>query len=354
MTRALVTLDGRALRWKAVSISRSLDAFVGAASVTVPLTAEKVVPGPRLQVTLPGQGTAPPENLLVGFVDAVSGSGDVNGGEVRLEARDRTADLVDGRPVDAIRAWYDATLLGVARDILRPYGLRLVDRVDAASVRLPFLVADPGETDHELLERACRTAAVLLSTTPAGHVVLGRPDRAAAGAELRTGPGGRILSYTWSVDHSQRFRRLKMVGQGSIARLGPGAQARPVGLVEDLAVRPQREAVRLAPNGTTTEELEVLAAYTVQLARARSSSLTVTVPGWRVTPGGAVWRPGLVVPVTIREAGIEGELLVAAVDLEDGDQGEIARLGLVAPDAYEIDPTEAARLRRGGVEALPQ
>jgi hypothetical protein len=43
---------------------------------------------------------------------------------------------------------------------------------------------------------------------------------------------------------------------------------------------------------------------------------------------------------------------VAAVELTWDEGGDRATLGLVSPAAYEIDQTEAERLRRGSVEAL--
>lgn len=353
MTSVQVTLDGRDVAWKAVSVSRSLDAFLGSATVSLPLDpSAALAPGQR--VSLKAHGDGPPEALLRGYVDAVSGSGTAQGGEVTLDVRDQTADLVDGARIDAEWGWWRPTLLEVARGVAAPYGFQVLDEAEAATKQLGPHIGQPGETGYEVLERAARLHGVLLSTTPEGKILLGTPSRTLAGGELRTGPGANVTRYSWRNDATQRFRRIKLIGQGGLALLVAGPSARPYGVAEDPAVRPQREAVIVAQGDLTGDELQRLADWTVTVARARSASLTVATPSWRAVPGGAVWRPGMRVPVSIPEAGVSGECLVASVELTWDDAGESALLGLVSPAAYEVDPTEAVRLARGSVEALVQ
>jgi prophage tail gpP-like protein len=353
MTRAYVRLGSNEVRWKSVTVTRALDAFVGASAVVLPLTPRgPVAPGERLYVSVGKDQDGPAELLLQGWVDAVSGAGGSEGGEITLEGRDRTADMVDGTRIDERWVFRETSLLEVARTVCRAYGIPVRDDVGAGELPIQVLIAQPGETAYDLLERAARLHGVLLSTSPDGQVVLGTPARESIAVALQTGPRGNVERYSWRNDGSRRFRRLKVIGVANLAGLVEGAAWRLRGVAEDPSVRSQREGMVVAQGSLVGDELEALAAWHMTLARARSASLTVTVPRWRPAPGQRVWRPGMVVPVDIAEAGIRGELMVAAVRLTLDDAGEYAELGLVDPAAYEIDPTEAQRLRRGSVEAL--
>lgn len=353
MTRLDVVIGGRGVRAKGVTVSRSLDAFLGTASVT--LAAEPGVtlrPGARVWIST---DDARQLDLLGGHVEAVSGSGGAQGGEITLDCRDLSSDMLDGRPLDVQWSWITPTTLGaVAAAVTAPYGLGVIDRVGAAELALPRLVAQPAETAYALLERAARFHGVLVSTTSFGDVRLSRPgDRAdRALVTLRTGRGANITRWSFRNDHSQRFAALKLVGVANLVGLATGTPARPGGVARDEAIRETKTSVQVAVGDLAFDELDAQAAWQVAVARARSLTLTVDVPSLVTEEGGTLWRPGLLVPVEIPEIGLSGEMLVASVELAWDLGGERASLGLVMPDAYAVDPTEAARLRRGSPEVL--
>jgi len=352
MRSTFVTVDNRDVKWKSVTVARSLDAFLGSAAVVLALDGALPLVGSELRIQhLRAAGT--PETLLHGYVDAFGGSGSALGGEVTLEGRDRTADLVDGTRIGVDWGFLPpVTLLDVARTIAAAWGFAVVDEANAATLSVPYLRSQPGETAYEVLERAARLHGVLLSTTADGKIRLGHPTRTRASVELRTGLGANIVRWTLRNDGTQRFRRTQIISPGILWELSQGQAARPQGIAEDAGARAERETVIVASGELYGAELDAVANWTASVARARSSTLTVEVPSVRTSKLGPLWAPGMVVPVDIPEAGISGELLVVAVELSWGEDGDRATLGLASPAAYEIDPTEAARQSRGSVEAL--
>lgn len=349
MTDVYVTLGGRVARWKSVRISRAIDAFVGSVSVTLPLTAEvPLTPGDRIQVVASGSDGGEPDTLLVGFVDSIRATGDAKSAELQIEARDRTADLVDGTRVqDEIEgnlAWHRSNLYQIASDIARPFGLRVLDEVGAAGMAISNHLGQPGETAHAILERAARLHGVLLSTSPAGSIVLGYPRGGRVSEPLHTGRNGRLRSWALTNDASKRYHRYNVRSQTGLEGLATGAAAFPDATVIDDQIRTQRETVIIAQGTLVGDECTALARWHATVNRARSVALTAEVTGWRSVHRGPVWRPGMQVAVRVPDIGLEGMLLVAGVDLALTDNGELATLRLVRPDAYEVDPSEAIRL----------
>jgi prophage tail gpP-like protein len=89
MRRAYVTLDDRDVAWKAITVSRSLDAFVGSASVVLALAGALPDVGARLRVGVSGDSVE--TTILNGYVDAIGASGSSLGGEVVVDGRERAS-----------------------------------------------------------------------------------------------------------------------------------------------------------------------------------------------------------------------------------------------------------------------
>ena len=82
----------------------------------------------------------------------------------------------------------------------------------------------------------------------------------------------------------------------------------------------------------------------MRAARARSAA--ITVQGWREVPEGALWAPGVLVPVSDDWLGIDQELLVSRVSQSLSSGGTVTQLDLVPRDAFaqraEPQPSEGA------------
>ncbi|MEM9378411.1 MAG: hypothetical protein AAGB93_00580 [Planctomycetota bacterium] len=354
MTTPFLIVDSNQVPWKEITVERSLDSAVGTFTARAPLTEDVPSrPGGRAFVQVGGEGGAAAAQMLNGFVDAVSGAGSASDLEVQLAGRDRTADMADGTRLDTANAWQSSTLLEIARDLAGPYGIPVRDLAGASAMNVSSLAIQPGESALATLERAARRFGVLLGTSPDGDLTLGADRAGRAESALSTGSEGNVRSWSWSSSIDQRFHRTRVLGanDGGFGQVLGGSEI-PVATAVDPEVRSQRERVIVAQGQVVPDDCERLAAWHVSVARARSSSVGVELPSWRQSPDGNVWRPGLLVDLTIDELEVRGELLVAGVQLSFGSSGERAQLRLVRPESLDRDPSEGVGEAAGGFASI--
>lgn len=337
-----VEIDGREVPYESLSMERSLGAAVGTFRVSYPLTPSvPLTPGGRAQLFVDSANGQRGQLLLTGWVDAVSVQSDQRTKRATLAGRDVTADLVDGYHMDSSSSWSGVSLSDLAAELGKPFGLTIQDLVGASEMRVARLSRQLGESSYATLERAARQFGVLIGTSAKGELVLGAESVGESEIALVTGPEGNVTSWTSTASHAERFGRTEVLGQND-GGFGPllGQEA-PRAIAIDREIRPERQKQFVAQGQVRREDCERLATWHVNMARARSSGLKVTLPSWRQTASGALWRPGLEVPVSITEVAEEGVLLTDRVELRFTESGaEEATISLIRKDSLLRDPSE--------------
>ena len=333
--RLSIVIDGQTIPTVTVGIDRSLDAIAASLRATMKLEHAAVVkPGATILAWV-GQRT-----IFDGFVDSVSGHWSKDGGQLSVLARDRPAVLVDSTSEEIPSEWGGTTLLEVARDIARPFGLRVIDYAFASTLVLDSYASDPGEPAFAVLERAARRFGVLLRSGEFGEVILDRVGQRLSKGRIETGDAGRVISYAWRNDHSARFNRYIVVGQPRNAfdptLLGSELQA-PRSEAFDGGVRPGREKMILASDSVTIDECSRLAVWHASIAKARATNLQVRLQGWRPRDGEEPWELNTLVQVVLPEVGFKSQLLLSGVRLEQSEGGDVVLLRFVRPDSFQAE-----------------
>lgn len=352
MIRPTLSIASRLYPVQGCTIERSLGAAVGTFRVQGPVAGQIPRAGERVVLGVSAD-EGPTENLVVGYVDEVGGQVDAVDRTWSIQGRDLTADVVDGRRLESPSSWKDASLLQIARDLVLPYGIQVLDFVGADQMFVSRLASQPAETTYATLERAARQFGVLIGTEPRGALALGATEIGPASVPLRSGPGGNVVSWAWRSSHATRFRRVRVLGQntGGFGQLVEGGGV-PEAIAIDPEVRGQRETEIVAQGQVLQEDCERLAAWHIAVARARAFTLEVRLASWRQGTTGRVWRPGLRVPVWLDEIEEEAQMLVDSVSLDFGADGEQANLSLVRPGSYDQDPSRGVDTEPLGFGAL--
>ncbi len=337
-----VEVDYVEVPFESVSIERSLGAAVGTFSVAYPLNASvPLTPGGRAQLSIDAAEGRRGEVLLTGWVDTVSAESDPRTKRATMTGRDVTGDMVDGYHQDSSSSWSGVTLADLAADLAAPFGVAVKDLIGASEMRVARLSRQVGESSYSTLERAARQFGVLIGTSAKGELVLGSQSVGEAAIALVTGPEGNVASWSSSTSHAERFGRTEVLGQNDGGFAPLLGQESPRAVAFDPEIRPQRQRQFIAQGQVQAADCERLATWHTNMARARSSSLRVTLPSWRQGSAGELWRPGLEVPVTITEVGEEGVLLTDRVELRFTESGaEEASLSLIRKDSLLRDPSE--------------
>lgn len=382
MRRVTLTVGGRVFGpWTEVEIVRDLSDIAGSFRLSYydaaraaralrpaerPEGLMELKTGQEARVEIDG------ELVLLGWIDEV----DLEWGPDHLNAvvtgRDRTGDLVDcAATVDGPAEYRGITLLEIARRIAAPFGIAVRSEVGAGRLFDRFSV-DVAETAMSAIEKATRQAAVLLTSDGVGGLVLTKSGVRRAPHPLRL-PGNVAVGrakFNWRARFSDYIYKSQQEGAGHSRTGGPAqdhtatpltaippapaaaaGEARGIirtGRARDPEVTRYRPRVRLVRSEGGGATAEAQADWMMRTARGQSEGLTYDVPDWRAGPVGAggqqrLWRPNELVAVVDPYAGIDRDMLIAAVTYRFDARGSRTELRVVGPEAFDRIQEDARR-----------
>lgn len=264
-----------------------------------------------------------------------------------LRGRDATGDLVDSAAITDGQGWSDWTLERMARDLCKPFGIRVsVARGTAKSARpsldKPFESArvNPGETVFEVLSRAAQLRGCLLVADGLGGLLITAAGSRRASTVLKRGVN--ILAGSALNSHAERFHRYDVIGQSSEAGGDDASAAQQVlATAYDQAIRKGRRTVIQVSEDLPAEDAQLLADWTAANRLARGQSAVITVKGW--LDGDAPWRHNSVVSIDDPLLRMKGDYLIASVSFTvDDREGQLAELEVAPPAAYVPSPLPEA------------
>ncbi len=335
MDEATLTVDGQTYGgWKTVQITRGIEQLASSFSVSYSdRWAEDAEPRPiaegaSCQLSIDG------EQLIDGYVDVARGNYDSSSHGLTVSGRSRAGDLVDSSAVFAGGQWKKRTLLQIAQDLCKPFGLEVSAEVDIGEPFRRFSLQQ-GEKVHECLERAARMRGVLLVSDSSGNVVITRAGTKRMGVELRRGEP-YILACDFEASLTDRFSEyiLKSQGAGDDEWHG-GKAATPKATAKDDGVTRYRPLIIVAENQGDSTELERRATWERNVRAGRARRLKYTLRGWRA-PNDELWQPNVLVRVVDDWARVDDELLVVSTELVRDESGQRSTLELTSPAAFDV------------------
>lgn len=325
--------------WKSVRVTRGIESVSGSFELSVSdrwtetAAAWPIVEGDECALKVGG------ETVLVGYVDRRTVAFDASSHSLSVSGRDRTGELVDCSAVLKTWEFYNTPVLTLARRLAEPFDVAVALQ---AGIVLPApparLAVDPGDSVFEVIERACRTAALLPVSDGRGGLLLMRPGSSRTSTALVEGEN--LLSASVERDGSGRYRKIVVRGQhsGGDALSGSTASAVEASAL-DLNVERAARVLLVRPEGNVTVALAKKRAEWEATVRAgRALTVTVTVQGW--TQGsGALWPVNALVRLYSPRLEVDGELLIteATYNLDDS-AGTTTTLTLRPPDAFIPEP----------------
>lgn len=272
-------------------------------------------------------------SLLRGFVDEVDETYDGGSHQLSCSGRSESGDLVDCSAVVAGGQWRNTTLQTIIADLLRPYGQTFyAEGVDPTTNVRQFAVQE-GETVHECLERLGKVYGFLVSAGPSGGVAAVTPGSRRTETVIERGVNVARGQYHSSI--LDRFSEYSVVAQQSgDANIWGKSAAHVRATVKDDGVGRHRPFRIIAEAQMSRAEAEKRAKLERNVRYGRSERWTYEVITWRTKEG--VWTPNQLVTVRDAQLRVDEELLISAVELSFGDDGELAVLELVRPEAYDV------------------
>jgi prophage tail gpP-like protein len=285
--------------------------------------------------------------MVVGYVDIIKPSYGATDHTINIQGRDKVADLVDCSAVHSPDQWKNIDLLRFAQALAKPFGVSVVADVDVGE---PFAVCklQQGETAFKAIERYARQRRVLLMPDGAGGLLITR----AGGRRATVGlvQGENILSASGTIDHSQRFSSYLIKGQAAYNPDSTGeTEAHIEGSVTDSGIQRYRPMLIVAETGGTSSGLQERATWEANSRIGKSAGASVTVQGWRQSPGGPLWEPGMLVYVRSSWLRCDGEMIIRQATYERGEGGTTTKLEIVSPQAFAPEPPDGKDAKKGKV-----
>jgi len=335
MAEVALTVNGQIWGgWTSVRIQRSIEQIAGQFSLGLTERwpgqpdRREISPGDSCTVAIDGRV------VITGRVDDVEVSFDGNAHAVTVSGRDATGDLVDCSAEHRPGQWQGRTLLQIASELCRPFGVPVRAEVDIGKA-FGDQTLQKGETVFEIIERLCRHRAVLAVSDGRGGLVFTRAGAARVGLILQEGKDGNILAARGTFSHRDRFSRYTVLGQAAGSDFtSPEDNSEPAAVATDPMVRRHRPLIVLAEDQGDGASFAARAAWEARVRAGRARRAEVTVQGWSHAAG--LWQPNGLVRLDSPWLRIAADMLIAGVEFTLDERGSTTTLSLVRPEAFEL------------------
>lgn len=329
MAELKLHLDGKAFtRWVSARVTRSMqqlagdfELVVGGAWVEGGLRPSSAA-GKTCEIHIAGV------RVQTGIIDSAPANFDATSHGLRLEGRDRTSDLVDCS-APAVQ-WIGRTLADVARDLCKPFDIKVIDR---AGLKTPFKTYKPhdGDSIFAALDQGARYRGVLLLSDVEGNLIIDRVGSVTAADTLELGKN--IISGSGGRDLRECFSAYTVKGQkrGS----DPAATAQVTATITDRQLITRHRPLTLVCDGPVTAgAARTRAKWEASVRAGRAQAITYKVKGWQQSTG-ALWEPNQKVQVIDPYNDINEKRLITDVTYSLDDQsGEVAEITVMPPAAF--------------------
>ncbi|EPT4024151.1 phage baseplate assembly protein [Enterobacter roggenkampii] len=262
--------------------------------------------------------------------------------EVRATGRSKCQDLVDCSAEWPNNAINESNALEIASRLASYYGISVSTDVSDL-IKTPQFTLNWGESPQEVIERVARWSALLYYDQPDGNLLLTRVGTRRASSGIAEGLNVEQAYYRTSM--AERFSDYVGVSMGisSIAGYAPDTAYDAV----TLATARDPEAARMRyrkhisiVESTLMASKQTQSAIDWEMNRryGRSKQLTVTIDSWR-DKDGKLWEPNTLLPVNLPTLRLsDTEMLLSEVTYMRDDNGTHARLTLMPPEAFTVQP----------------
>lgn len=328
--------------WTDVSVTRAIDALTGSFSLS--LSSKEDAAGALLAIRADDrcQLRIGGETVIDGWVDAVSPSIDPEQHGIRVEGRDKTADLADCSAIHKPGSWSNAKIEAIAAELTKPFGIKVTAKADTGAAIRKFALQQ-GETVFTALERLLRFRGLLMVTTAVGDLEI---IAVSSGAPVGTlALGVNIKSASGRQDHRDRFSDYIVKGQAAGDDERHGKTVSQIkGEAKDNDVRRYRPLLLIAEEQSDGASAATRAKFEAGVRAGRSCGADVEVAGWRVAAGGALWSVNSQVRLICAPAGFADDvLLISGVTFSKNEGGTTTRLTLAPAGAFAQLPQKEAK-----------
>ena len=320
--------------WQSIRVTRGLEHMPGVFDLSVterePNQTLVVIPGDACVVSIDA------DPILTGWIDRYAGSIAPGEHTITITGRGKCQDLVDCAAVYAGSQIVAGSVLQLASDLAKPYGITVTGE---AGPPVPQFNLNLGETPWEIIDRVSRYAALLPYEGTDGNLVLAKLGASKHSSGFAQGENIQTANIAYTMD--QRFSEYvsAFMSVDRLAELGTDPSKLPKAF--DKGVKRFRRRVIISEqvdnNGVSVAKLR--AEWEMARRFGRSQVLIVVCDAWRDSAG-ALWEPNKLARVDVPALKLEPtDWLISEVTyMRDARAGTTARVVLMPAEAFTPEP----------------
>ena len=249
---------------------------------------------------------------------------------IHVTGRGKCQDLVDCAAERQGGQFSGMNALQIAQDLASVYGITV--RGPEGLPVIPQFNLMMTETPFSVIERICRSAALLCYEEPDGGLRLANvePNSAASGPV----EGQNVQSAEGRYTMAERYSEYDVYLQDLDVWADAGAGGNMIGQAKDPNVPRHRKMALIAENGSGGKDLaDVRAVWESTRRIGRGFELRVTVDSWR-DAAGTLWTPNTIIPIdlpSLKVPPINNNWVLGEVTHSRDSQGTRAEL-VIQPD----------------------
>ncbi|XTZ40076.1 phage baseplate assembly protein [Salmonella enterica] len=280
--------------------------------------------------------------VITGYVDDWAPSISRGRHEVRATGRGKCQDLVDCSAEWPNNVINGGNALDIASRLASFYGISVTSDVSDL-VAVPQFTLNWGESPQEIIERVSRWSALLYFDQPDGNLLLTRVGTRKAASGVAQGVNIEQAYFRTSM--AERFSDYVGVSMSlsPISGLAPDTAYDSVTLAtardpEAAGMRYRKRIVIVESTLMASQQAQRCIDWEMNRRYGRSRQLDVTIDSWR-DKAGKLWEPNTLIPVNIPALKVtDREMLLSEVSFIRDSDGTHARLSLMPPEAFSVQP----------------
>lgn len=280
--------------------------------------------------------------VLTGYINRVVRGFSTNSHTIRVQGRSRCQDLVDCSATPDSLSINNPSIGAVARDLVAKFaGPITVLTPDGDGAHLVYsLGIDWGETPWEIISQIATYEGLLVHDDAKGDLVICKVGTTKMASGFAEGANVQEASVAAADDMLFSVYIPLLNAQDSLKQIGPGGNSAG-NAVPDPLVKRFRPMVVVSDQPLQGQTLaQQRAVWEATRRRGRALTAHVTADSWRDSAG-TLWTHNMLAPLNLPRLQVtKVEWIIATWAFSrDPRSGTIARLTLMAPEAFSVQPT---------------
>lgn len=331
-----IKINGKKLGgWKTAKLTRSMDSICRVIDLTVSDRWAINKMDSQIKPNDTFQGFIGDIKVLDGYIDRISPSFNKDGESITIQARDKSADLIDCSAEHRTGEWIGLKIDRIAKDICAKFNVKLTVNADIGAA-LPFFRIEQGMKAFEAIQKICSLRGVMPISDDNGGIILTQASNEKIKSQLIEGTNIKEGSAVY--DATERYSKYTVKAQADDTQnIFESGGFDISGTVTDDNITRYRPIVIVEGAPINAGTCQTVAKWQLAKARGKSRTYTIKIKDL-LQESGELWPINKLVHLKSPRLIVDEDLLISNVISTVDDSGQFTELTLVPKASYVVIP----------------